>query len=136
MTWRHMRLAVALFWLTIGASVLSAESVKLSLTLTPLALVALAVVRRSEDMPVRRKDGPVFWTMLAALVLVLLVGDGVVPTPLPTARVAGVVRNPAVIVPLWLVFAVLIWRRYYPAARAATREAAECPSPHPRSRPG
>jgi len=53
------------------------------------------------------------WTVLGVFVVVLLVGGGIIPTPLPAADVLGAVRSPAVIAPIWLVIAVLFWRRHY-----------------------
>ena len=115
MAWTHLRFVIAMFWLTLGSCLLLDGSVRWGVAAPSFVLAGLAIARRSKAMPDRRSEGVLLWTVFAAFMLVLLVGGGIIPTPLQAAHVSSAVRNPAAIVSMWLVFAVLFWRRFYPA---------------------
>ena len=104
MSWSTVRFGVALFWLAMAAIELRAGVGPIGVTVS-LVLAALAVIRRSDEMPERRHEGATMWAVLAGAIAVACTGS---PVGLPFAALATI---------LWVALAVLFWRRFYPRRR-------------------
>jgi len=106
MSWTTVRFGVAIFWLAVAAIELRGGVRPGGVTST-LVVAALAVIRRSEEMPERRHEGATLWAVLAGAIAVAWTGH---PLSFPLGALAMI---------LWVALAVLIWRRFYPMRRVS-----------------
>lgn len=104
MSWSTVRFGVAVFWLAIAAIELHRGMRPNGVTIS-LVMAALAVIRRSEEMPERRHEGATMWAVFAGAIAVAWTGY---PLSFPLGALAMI---------LWVALAVLFWRRFYPMRR-------------------
>jgi hypothetical protein len=118
MAWTHLRFAMAMFWLTIGACGASAGAGKSAIWASPFILAGLAVWRRSADMPDRGRESVLLWILLGGVVLALLANDHIAAPSVHGSSGLSAVWSPVLFVPIWVLITWLFWRRFYPSRRA------------------